>query len=205
MKVIEFDYYDWNEFEEYLDSLSDKDATKLLAVINNIEEYGLAIAERQKWTKKLVKFVLSTLLIFNGQFIFTGKIIDTSLRMALLKRHKKRPSVKLRRECSDVRFLKGGITMSKIDEYIARRSQQSTTFAREYEEENQRLQVSVEVRNLREQFDMTQREFANLVGKPQSTIARIESGKMNVSIDVLNEIATATKQKLTVKFEPVNV
>lgn len=53
MKVIEFDYYDWNEFEEYLDSLSDKDATKLLAVINNIEEYGLAIAERQKWTKKL--------------------------------------------------------------------------------------------------------------------------------------------------------
>jgi len=95
--------------------------------------------------------------------------------------------------------------MSKIDEYIARRSRQSTTFAREYEEENQRLQVAVEVRNLREQFGMTQREFANLVGKPQSTIARIESGKMNVSIDVLNEIATATKQKLTVKFEPVNV
>ena len=53
MKVIEFDYYDWNEFEEYLDSLPDKDAVKLLAVINNIEEQGLAIAERQKWTKKL--------------------------------------------------------------------------------------------------------------------------------------------------------
>jgi phage-related protein len=53
MKVINFDYYDWDEFEEYLDSLSDKDAAKLLAVINNIEEKGLAIAERQKWIKKL--------------------------------------------------------------------------------------------------------------------------------------------------------
>lgn len=53
MKVIEFDYYDWNEFEEYLDSLPDKDTAKLLAVINNIEEQGIAIAERQKWIKKL--------------------------------------------------------------------------------------------------------------------------------------------------------
>lgn len=53
MKVIEFDFYDWDEFEDYLGSLPDKDAAKLLAVINNIEEQGLAIAERQKWTKKL--------------------------------------------------------------------------------------------------------------------------------------------------------
>ena len=50
---------------------------------------------------------------------------------------------------------------------------------------------------------MSQREFAKLVSKPQSTIARIESGKMNVSINVLNEIADATNQKLTVKFEPI--
>ena len=50
---------------------------------------------------------------------------------------------------------------------------------------------------------MSQREFAKMVGKLQSTIARIESGKMNVSINVLNEIADATNQKLTVDFVPV--
>ena len=66
------------------------------------------------------------------------------------------------------------------------------------------MQISVEVRNLREQFGMTQREFADLVGKPQSTIARIESGKMNVSFNVLNDIAIATKNKLIVSFKPVN-
>ena len=93
--------------------------------------------------------------------------------------------------------------MSKIDEYIAKRSRQSAGFAKAYEKENQQLQVAVEVRNLRDKLGMSQREFAELVGKPQSTIARIESGKMNVSINVLNEIADATNQRLTVRFEAV--
>lgn len=100
-------------------------------------------------------------------------------------------------------FMKGDIIMSKIDEYIDKRSKQSADFAREYKEESQKLQVAVEVRNLREELGMSQRKFAELVGKPQSTIARIESGKMNVSINVLNEIADATNQNLTVRFEPV--
>ncbi|WP_308557109.1 hypothetical protein [uncultured Lactobacillus sp.] len=38
--------------------------------------------------------------------------------------------------------------MSKIDQYIAKRSQQSAKFAQEYQEENQQLQVAIEVRNL---------------------------------------------------------
>lgn len=92
--------------------------------------------------------------------------------------------------------------MSKIDDYIAKRSQNNANFTKAYNVESQQLQVAVEVRNLRNKLGMTQRELANLVGKPQSTIARIESGKMNVSINILNEIAAATNQSLTVKFKP---
>lgn len=95
--------------------------------------------------------------------------------------------------------------MSKIDEYIKKRATKSPEFAQEYQEESQRLQVAVEVRNLREKLGLSQREFAEVVGKPQSTIARIESGKMNVSINVLSEIAKATNQRLTVKFEATAV
>lgn len=94
--------------------------------------------------------------------------------------------------------------MSKIDEYIAKRSQKDPIFAKEYKEENQRLHVAVAVRSLRTKFGMTQREFAKLIGKPQSTIARIESGKVNVSIGILNEIADATNRELRIEFiEPV--
>lgn len=53
MKKIEFSYYDWNEFKNFLDQLSDKDAAKLIATIQNIEVNGLTIAERQQWVKKL--------------------------------------------------------------------------------------------------------------------------------------------------------
>ena len=68
MEKIEFDYYDWNEFKQFLDQLPDKDAAKLIATIQNIENNGLIIAERQLWVKKLEKismsFVLSGLQIF---------------------------------------------------------------------------------------------------------------------------------------------
>ncbi|WEV51171.1 type II toxin-antitoxin system RelE/ParE family toxin [Lactobacillus sp. ESL0731] len=53
MKKIEFEYYNWQEFKVFLDSLPVKEAAKLYATINNIELYGLQIASRQKWIKKL--------------------------------------------------------------------------------------------------------------------------------------------------------
>ncbi|MEY8663071.1 type II toxin-antitoxin system RelE/ParE family toxin [Ligilactobacillus faecis] len=40
-------------FEEFLDSIPNKDAIKLLQVIRNIEELGMLIAMQQKWVKRL--------------------------------------------------------------------------------------------------------------------------------------------------------
>lgn len=93
--------------------------------------------------------------------------------------------------------------MSKIDEYVAERSKNNPDFAKLVEQENINLEVAVKVRDLRENMGMSQREFANLIGKPQSTIARIENGSMNASTKVLSEIAQATNQRLTIQFSPV--
>lgn len=92
--------------------------------------------------------------------------------------------------------------MSKIDEYVAARGQTDPAFAQLVEQENINLEVAVKVRDLREQMGMNQREFAELVGKPQSTIARIENGSMNASTKMLSEIAQATHQRLTIQFSP---
>ncbi|KRL02199.1 MULTISPECIES: helix-turn-helix domain-containing protein [Lactobacillaceae] len=92
--------------------------------------------------------------------------------------------------------------MSKIDEYVAERSKNNPDFAKIVEQENINLEVAVKVRDLRENMGMSQREFANLIGKPQSTIARIENGSMNASTKVLSEIAQATNQRLTIQFSP---
>lgn len=53
MKKLLFDYYNWSEFSKFLDGLPIKDAVKLVATITSIEDYGLGIAQRQKWVKKL--------------------------------------------------------------------------------------------------------------------------------------------------------
>lgn len=55
MKKLEFEFYDWPEFKDFLDKLPNKDAAKLTAIINNIEIYGLSTAKKQKWVKKLEK------------------------------------------------------------------------------------------------------------------------------------------------------
>lgn len=90
--------------------------------------------------------------------------------------------------------------MTKLDEYIDARKDRSDKFANKYDEQSQRLDVAVAVRQLRDSLHMTQREFAEVVGKPQSTIGRIETGRFNVSWDVLNDIAQSTDTKLEIKY-----
>ncbi|ANK58895.1 transcriptional regulator [Loigolactobacillus backii] len=94
--------------------------------------------------------------------------------------------------------------MSKIDDYVTERSTKNPAFAQLVEQENINLEVAVKVRDLRENMSMSQREFAKLIGKPQSTIARIENGSMNASTKVLSEIAQATNQRLIIQFSPVS-
>lgn len=42
-----------SEFEEFLNSLPDKDAEKLFAVIKKTEDHGLRVAIKMQWVKKL--------------------------------------------------------------------------------------------------------------------------------------------------------
>ena len=93
--------------------------------------------------------------------------------------------------------------MSRIDELIERRAQTSPDFVQEYEQEVERLQVAVALAALRDEKGLTQRQLADLCGKPQSTIARIESGTMLPSLRVLTEIAAAVGKRIELGF--VNV
>ena len=92
--------------------------------------------------------------------------------------------------------------MRKLDAYVAERSKKNPEFAQMVEQENINLEVAVKVHDLRANMGLSQREFANLIGKPQSTIARIENGSMNTSTKTLSEIAQATNQRLTIQFSP---
>jgi len=92
--------------------------------------------------------------------------------------------------------------MSKLDAYVAERSKSNPGFAQIVEQENINLEIALKVRELRENMGMSQREFSSLIGKPQSTVARIENGSMNASTKILSEIAQSTNQRLTIQFNP---
>ena len=57
------------------------------------------------------------------------------------------------------------------------------------------------VRYARQRAGYTQRELARAAGVPQSTVARIENGRLAPRVDTLDRILRATGQTLT--LEPV--
>ena len=59
---------------------------------------------------------------------------------------------------------------------------------------------SILVKNLRLELGLSQTEFAKRVGKPQSTIARIETDVMLPTVHLLSEIATKVGKRLEIKF-----
>lgn len=56
------------------------------------------------------------------------------------------------------------------------------------------------VKNLRLELGLSQMEFAKRVGKPQSTIARIETDVMIPTVHLLSDIATKVGKRLEIKF-----
>lgn len=90
--------------------------------------------------------------------------------------------------------------MSKIDELVAKRSKGNPAFAEGYAKERERLEVAVALMKLREEEGLTQRQLAEISGKPQSTIARIENGSMNASLGVLRDIASSVGKRVDLQF-----
>ncbi len=92
------------------------------------------------------------------------------------------------------------MTLRKVDDLIAEKKQNSAKFAAAYEQAGVDLEIAIAVKQLRDSLDLSQRAFAELVGKPQSTIARIESGAVTASNQTLSEIAQRTHKQLRIQF-----
>lgn len=69
------------------------------------------------------------------------------------------------------------------------------------DEEQLKWDISMVVLELRERSGLNQTEFAKRVGKSRSTIARIEKGSFDPSIETLREMASALDKQLVIRFE----
>lgn len=91
--------------------------------------------------------------------------------------------------------------MSKVQEYIKNRSENNPEFTKQMEIEQERLELAIKLTELRISLGLTQKELAKKVGKPQSTISRIETGEMNPSIELVIEIVRGMGKKFVPFFE----
>jgi transcriptional regulator with XRE-family HTH domain len=62
--------------------------------------------------------------------------------------------------------------------------------------------VATALLGLRSTRDLTQTELGALVGMPQSSVARLESGRQNPSVGMLRRIAGAVGMELVLGFKP---
>jgi len=75
-------------------------------------------------------------------------------------------------------------------------------FDEKYALARMRLEVALQISDVREQAGLTQEELARKLKTTQSVISRIESGKQNLSLDMLYKIAEAVgKKQVQVAFK----
>ena len=76
-----------------------------------------------------------------------------------------------------------------LENYFKKRMRKSEDFRKSYEEEGLKIEIALKIKQIRDELQMTQQEFAEYVGVHRSTISKIESRDLNVSLIMLNSIA----------------
>ena len=90
--------------------------------------------------------------------------------------------------------------MSKNSKGIKRRKSESSEFKQAIEEEQAKLDFADLLFELRQQTGLNQTAFAKKVNKSRSTIARIESARMEPSFSMLEDIAQALGKRVEIRF-----
>lgn len=75
-------------------------------------------------------------------------------------------------------------------------------FDKKYSLAEAKLGAAIQIANEREKVGITQADLAKRLNTTQSVISRIESGKQNLTLDMLQRIAEALgKRKISVEFK----
>lgn len=96
--------------------------------------------------------------------------------------------------------MRGGYDESSTKLY-KKRAEKSEEFVHLMEIEEAKLDVALKLAELRKSAGLTQKQLAQKIGKPQSTISRVETGEMNPSIELVIELARGLDKKLVINFE----
>ncbi len=85
--------------------------------------------------------------------------------------------------------------MNDLDKLEKKLRKQIKDFDKKYSAAKIRLELAIQIANEREKAGLSQKELAKKLKTTQSVISRIENGKQNISLDMLQKIANALGKK----------
>ncbi|HDH4260631.1 TPA: multiprotein-bridging factor 1 family protein [Staphylococcus aureus] len=86
--------------------------------------------------------------------------------------------------------------MSVISNLIKNDIKRNPNLRKTYQDQDKALEFAITVVKLRDELGWSQRKLAEELGKPQSTIARIENGDSKLNLYTMKAIAEVTNKKL---------
>lgn len=99
-----------------------------------------------------------------------------------------------------LRVVEVDITMSETTDMINELSREDPQFAKGIQHYRQQYRYADAIEKLRKRAKLTQTQLGDLVGAPQSAVARWERGDANITMKTLEKIAEATHTQLDIKF-----
>ncbi|MBB2509059.1 MULTISPECIES: helix-turn-helix domain-containing protein [Staphylococcus] len=90
--------------------------------------------------------------------------------------------------------------MNLISRLIQEDIQKNPDLKDAYSKQDEALEYAITLVNLREELGWSQRDLARVLNKPQSTIARIESGETQPTLSTMVEIGEATNKQLKIQY-----
>ena len=90
--------------------------------------------------------------------------------------------------------------MSMISKLIDEDIKRHPELENSYKEQSEALDIAVKVVSLRKEMGWSQRQLAEAMNIPQSTIARIENGDVLPHIITMQAIANVTNKRLKIEY-----
>ncbi len=90
--------------------------------------------------------------------------------------------------------------MSMISNLIKNDIERNPSLKKAYQDQDEALEFAITVVKLRDELGWSQRKLAEELGKPQSTIARIENGDSKPNLETMKAIAKVTNKKLKIAY-----
>lgn len=85
--------------------------------------------------------------------------------------------------------------MNDLDKLEKKLRKKIKDFDKKFSAAKTRLEFAIQIANEREKAGLSQKDLAHKLKTTQSVISRIENGKQNISLDMLQKIADALGKK----------